>query len=579
MGVYSPGHVAVVNLYLEKTLMVNKKVEPKKTGLKTKKKVTTKASRPPVNTSSPKKNQVKKVAVKKPKPEKPTTNKAENKTLSVKRFNDISFPIVGIGASAGGLEAFEDFFAHLDPHTGMAFVVISHQHPDHNSVLPELLRRCTGMDVIQVTDQLKVKQNTVYLNPPGKQMALFNGTFHVSDPAQPRGLSLPIDFFFRSLAQDQGDKAICIILSGTGTDGTLGLRAIKGESGMAIVQQEASAKFTGMPSSALTTGLVDYMLSPDKMPEQLIRYVQGPFLSPIKSKLEIESLDNIMDKIFLQLRNRTGHDFSKYKANTTRRRIERRMNVHHINNSKDYLKYLQNNPQEGDILFKELLIGVTAFFRDIDAFIYLREKVFPDILKSKLKSNNLTFRLWVAGCASGEEAYSMAILLDECQKEANIKLEIQIFGTDLDPHAIDMARSGLYPSGIAADIPPERLKTYFTKEESSFRINKNIREMVIFAPHNIIKDPPFTKLDLLSCRNLLIYLDQDLQQKVLTLFHYSLLPQGTLFLGNSESLGSCAHLFKPVNTKLKVFTRQPYQPTPLLNKGYFDIPVSSVPCG
>ena len=534
--------------------MKSKNTEPK-----TKKKTTTKTSRPAKKTTTSKK--IKPV---KSKPSKRKTAKTKAKLSRV--FSGKSFPIVGIGASAGGLEAYEDFFAHIDPHTGMAFVVVTHQHPGHTSVLPELLRKCTSMDVVQVTDQIKVKQNCVYLNPPGKNVAIFNGIFHISDSIEPRGLNLPIDFFFRSLAQDQKDKAICIILSGTGTDGTLGLRAIKGESGMAMVQEESSAKFTGMPVSALTTGLVDYVLSPSKMPTPLIKYVKGPFLSSAAPLIKAEpSVKEVMQKIFLQLRNRTGHDFSGYKSNTTQRRIERRMNVHHIDNPKSYLQYLQQNPQEADILFKELLIGVTAFFRDPEAFKNLKEQVFPNILK--FKSQNSSLRIWVPACASGEEVYSIAILLDECQNKLDTKVDVQIFGTDLDPHAIDTARAGLYPEGIAADISKVRLKTYFDIEDSNYRIRKSIREMIIFAPQNIIKDPPFTKLDFISCRNLLIYLESDLQKKIFSLFHYSLNPTGQLFLGNSESLGSCTNLFNPINKKWKTFSRTPTEIT-ILEGGY-----------
>ena len=550
--------------------MATKKKRLKKTASKVKK-TPAKASRPIKKKTVKKAPSTKKTKAKKITPPKSEKLKTKKRSTSLLRrgFSDKSFPIVGIGASAGGLEAFEDFFAHIDPDTGMAFVVVTHQHPAHTSVLPELLRKCTSMDVIQVTDQIKVKQNCVYLNPPGKNVAIFNGTFHISDSTEPRGLSLPIDFFFRSLAQDQKDKAICIILSGTGTDGTLGLRAVKGESGMAMVQDESSAKFTGMPGSALTTGLVDYTLPSSKMPARLIKYVKGPFLSSSAPAVKLEpSLGDVMQKIFLQLRNRTGHDFSGYKSNTTRRRIERRMNVHHINNPKNYLKYLQENPQEADVLFKELLIGVTAFFRDPDAFKIIKDKIIPSILKSRLKTSSL--RLWVPGCASGEEVYSLAILFEECQNKYSTKCNIQIFGTDLDPHAIDIARMGLYPDGIAADISQNRLKTYFDKEDSNYRIRKSIREMVIFAPQNVIKDPPFTKLDFISCRNLLIYLEPHLQKKVLALFHYSLKPEGQLFLGNSESLGSSTHLFKPVNKKWKIYSRKPIQPG-LLGVGYTDV--------
>jgi two-component system, chemotaxis family, CheB/CheR fusion protein len=565
---------------MAKAKVRSKKVVPKvkkakrttstKTSRSTKKKAVKNSASAKI--TNKKKTAVKKKAVKKTQSAKPKSTPLKikkTKTQISKGFSTRSFPVVGIGASAGGLEAFEDFFAHMDPKSGIAFVVVTHQHPGHTSVLPELLRKCTSMDVVQVTDQIKVKQNCVYLNPPGKIVSIFNGKFHISESTEPRGLSLPIDYFFRSLAQDQKDKAICIILSGTGTDGTLGLRAVKGESGMAIVQEESSAKFTGMPGSALTTGLVDYILPPSKMPAQLLKYVKGPFLSSTEPAKKTESpLNRVMEKIFLQLRNRTGHDFSGYKSNTTRRRIERRMNVHHINKPKQYLQYLQDNPQEANVLFKELLIGVTAFFRDPDAFAYLREKLFPKLLKSKEEGSNL--RIWVPGCASGEEVYSLAMLFSECQSKLNTGVGVQIFGTDLDAHAIDIARAGFYPDGIAADMSPSRLKTYFDKEEGNYRIRKSIRDMVIFAPQNVIKDPPFTKLDFISCRNLLIYLESDLQRKLLSLFHYSLNHGGYLFLGNSESSGTSDHLFNLVNKKWKVYAVKSSKAS-LFGQGYVDI--------
>lgn len=394
--------------------------------------------------------------------------------------------------------------------------------------------------------------------------------FHrLTSTTEPHGLTLPIDSFFRSLARDQGVRAICIILSGTGTDGTLGLRSIKGESGMAMVQEESSAKFSGMPASAITTGLVDYVLPPSQMPEHLIKYVKGPFLSVYKPKSKAEPLlKDVMQKIFLQLRNRTGHDFSGYKANTTRRRIERRMNVHHLNDPGEYIKYMQQNAQESDLLFKELLIGVTSFFRDPDAFEVIKKKIIPDLLKSKKDDNRL--RVWVPGCASGEEVYSLAILFNECLNNSNSDMDIQIFGTDLDSHAIDTARAGLYPDGIAADMTKERLKNFFDREGSNYRIKKSIRGMVVFAPQNIIKDPPFTKLDMISCRNLLIYLEPQLQKQIFSLFHYALNPEGLLFLGNSESLGTSNHLFKPINTKWKVFSRKHAEPR-LMGGRYTDI--------
>jgi len=555
--------------------VVNKIKKVKKASSRVKKKAVKKTTRPVADTksSSTKEVKVKKNKTAKPKSAKPKTKKAikkaDRKPKVSRAFSSKNFPIVGIGASAGGLEALEEFFASLDSNTGMAFVIITHQHPKHISILDELLRKYTRMDMIPVTDRTKVRPNCVYLSRAGKNMEIFNGTIHLSDPVEPHGLTLPIDLFFRSLARDQGIRAICIILSGTGTDGTLGLRAIKGESGMAMVQDESSAKFSGMPDSALNTGLVDYTLQPSQMPEQLIKYVKGPFLTTSMTTSKPEPLlKDVMQKIFLQLRNRTGHDFSGYKTNTTRRRIERRMNIHHLNDPRDYLKYMQENTQEAELLFKELLIGVTSFFRDPEAFEAIAKSIIPDLLKSKKQDGRL--RVWVPGCASGEEVYSLAILFNQFLNNLNIDMEIQIFGTDLDSHAIDIARAGLYPVGIAADISKEHLKTYFDREGNKYRIRKNIRGMVVFAPQNIIKDPPFTKLDMISCRNLLIYLEPQLQKQIFALFHYALNPCGLLFLGNSESLGSSNHLFKPISPKWKIFSRKRVEPR-LLKGGYTDI--------
>lgn len=433
--------------------------------------------------------------------------------------------------------------------------MVTHQHPGHTSALPELIGKCTGMEVLTIKDGMPVRQNCIYLIPPGVNLSIFNKSLHLTAVAGLHDSQLPIDFFFRSLADDQKDKAIGIILSGTATDGTLGLRAIKGESGMTMVQEPKSAKFPGMPQSAIDTGLVDYILPPAKMPTQLIKYVRGPFLSSDAASIKSEtSLKNAMQKIFLQLRQRTGHDFSCYKNSTIRRRIERRMNVHHIQSPKNYAHFLQENPQESDLLFKELLIGVTSFFRDPDAYEFLAEAALPKLLTPKPESYVL--RVWVTGCASGEEAYSLAIVLREYMDKTNCHLECQIFATDLDSQAIDFARAGIYPEGIAVDINPQRLKKFFHREENGYRIRKDIREMVIFAPQNVIKDPPFTKLDLISCRNLLIYLEPDIQKKVLSLFHYALKPTGILFLGSSETIGSQSTLFRPVSKKYKVFLRE-----------------------
>jgi two-component system CheB/CheR fusion protein len=436
----------------------------------------------------------------------------------------------------------------------MAFVVITHQHPSHTSLLPELLGKITNLKVHQAADRLKVEPNHVYVNPPGGHLAILGGTLHRMETEKKEAPHLPIDYFFRSLAVDQKDKAICVVLSGTGTDGTLGLKAVKGESGMAMVQQVDSAKYAGMPSSAVATGLADYVLPAAEMPRRLLAYARGPYLAAAPFEQAPAALPDPMQKIFVLLRARSGHDFSSYKSNTILRRIERRMNLHQINEPAHYVLYLQDNPHELDFLFKELLISVTNFFRDPEAFKTLEESALPALLQSC--ADDYTFRMWVPGCATGEEVYSLAILMRECLETAKRHCDLQIFGTDLDNDAIDGARNGRYPEGISHDISPQRLERYFVRDDSTYRIRKDVREMAVFAVQNLIKDPPFTKLDLISCRNLLIYLNAELQHRLVPLFHYALKPGGLLFLGSSESIGGFGDLFEVVDKKWKIFRRK-----------------------
>lgn len=464
------------------------------------------------------------------------------------------FPIVGVGASAGGLEALEALFAELPPTPGMAFVVVTHQHPGHASLLPEILSKVASLPVTQAAHGVKLEPNHVYVSAPGGFLEIVHGTLH-QVPSEGEGSPhLPIDHFFRSLAMDQKERAICIILSGTGTDGTLGLKAIKGESGMAMVQQVQSALYAGMPSSAVATGLADYVLPASALAERLLAYGRGPYLAASPTGEPPTVSPEPMQKIFALLRTRTGHDFSGYKANTIRRRIERRMNLQQIKAPSQYLRYLQENPHELDVLFKELLISVTCFFRDKEAFESLAKLALPELFKER--PDNHALRVWVPGCATGEEVYSLAVLLRECMEATKRPFVVQLFGTDLDNEAISTAREGLYPEGIAVDISPSRLDRFFIREDGCYRIRKDIREMAIFAAQNVIKDPPFTKLDLISCRNLLIYLNAELQKRLLPLFHYALRPGGLLFLGPSETIGGCTDLFDVVDKKWKIFRRK-----------------------
>lgn len=462
------------------------------------------------------------------------------------------FPIVGIGASAGGLEAVESFLVAMPADSGMAFVLVTHLAPNHTSLLPELLQKKTPMAVLQVTDNIKVEPNHVYIIPPNKDMSILNGSLQLMDLLQPRGLNLPIDNFFRSLAQDQQNHAICIVLSGTGTDGTLGLKAIKGEAGMAMVQDEKSSQYSGMPLNAIATGLADYVLPTDKMPEKLIQYTTSVMNTSAVTKLKNNStLESALKKIFVLLRASTNHDFSLYKKNTLVRRIERRMHIHQIVDIAIYVQYLQESEKERLILFNELLIGVTSFFRDPIAFSFLKEKYLPALLEGK--SENYQLRIWVPGCSSGEEVYTIAMIAQECMEAMGCHPGIQIFGTDIDEIAIHTARAGMYPDSIAANIDSDSLQQFFTKEENSYRVKKIIREMVIFAPQNIIKDPPFSQLDLISCRNLLIYFGSELQQRLFPIFHYSLKKNGILFLGSSETTSQQNDLFTCLNRKWKFF--------------------------
>jgi len=463
---------------------------------------------------------------------------------------------VGLGASAGGLEAMERFFAHLPVDTGMAFIVVQHLDPTQKGLLPELVQRCTKMKVWQVKDAMKVRPDCVYVIPPNKDMAILHGTLHLLVPAAPRGLRLPIDFFFRHLADDQREKAVGIILSGMGADGTQGLKALKEKLGLVMVQDPRTAKYDGMPRSAIDLNIADFIAPAEELPAKLMAWVQHAAALPNGEASLAGKTLGTLEKVFILLRSHTGYDFSLYKRNTIYRRIERRMGLHQIDKIAQYVRYLQENSQELELLFKELLIGVTSFFRDPAAFDALKEKAVPALLPSRPAGH--PFRVWVPGCATGEEAYSLAIILQEAFEQAKLKgnHRIQIFATDIDKDAIERARQGAYALNIAADVSPERLARFFAKDGSHYRLNKEIRELVVFAPQNLIMDPPFTKLDLLSCRNLLIYFTPELQTKLLPLFQYALNPHGILFLGSSETVGAHTDRFSPVDGKWRIYARR-----------------------
>lgn len=464
------------------------------------------------------------------------------------------FPVVGIGASAGGLEAFKTFFQAMPPDSGMAFVLVQHLDPTHESMMVDLLAKYTAMRVVQVVDRMPVEPNTLHMIPPNKYLVIQDRELRLSEPVTRRGMRMPIDFFFRSLAEDLKERAICIILSGTGADGTLGLRAVKGEGGTALVQDPKTAQYDGMPVSAIATGIVDFVLPVEEMPKALLSYVQHAYRWEARdAPAPPEAKKDDFQSILAVLRTRTNQDFRCYKRGTLVRRVRRRMDLRQMDDYAAYLNLLRDDPSEVKMLFRDLLIGVTAFFRDPDAWRDLEEQVLVQLLAKKGPNDRL--RVWVPGCASGEEPYSLAMLIMEIQARQGTGCTVQIFASDIDESALESARTGVYPESIAADVPPERLRRFFTAEEGHYRVGKELRESVVFASQNLIGDPPFSKLDMISCRNLLIYLDASIQKRVISLFHFALNEGGYLFLGPSESIGQETDLFDALSKKWRIFRR------------------------
>ncbi len=459
--------------------------------------------------------------------------------------------IIGIGASAGGLEAIESFFKFMPADSGVAFVVIQHLSPDHKSLMAELLSKRTRMQVHRAEDGMRVERNSVYLITPNRNLRLFHSRLLLTEQNRDtRGFNLPIDIFFRSLAEDQGSKAIAIILSGTGSDGSSGIRAIKEELGMVMVQEEESAAFDGMPSSAIATGLVDYILPPEEMPDQLLSYLKHPYVNKDSASGPALGEEDGLSRIFALLRDHNKIDFTFYKPTTIVRRIERRMAVNQIHSLKEYVSFLESHAAELNSLHKDLLIGVTSFFRDPKAFDAIQYDQLPDLL-SEVGGEGL--RLWVAGCSTGEEAYSLAIACNEAMEQSGKHCVIKIFATDVDRDAVIEASNGIFAESAVADIKPELLSKYFYHKDNDFQVSRQIREMVVFAQHNLVKDPPFTNIDLISCRNLLIYLQPVLQRRVLELFNFSLNPQGILLLGSSETTGDMSDWFEPLDQKWRIY--------------------------
>ena len=461
------------------------------------------------------------------------------------------FYVVGIGASAGGLDALEKFFSEAPPDNGLAYIVIQHLSPDYKSLMADLLGKRTDMPVQVAQDGMPVEPNHVYLIPPKQSLTIFHQKLYLTD-REAGQLYLPIDIFFQSLAEDLGEKAIGVILSGTGSDGTRGIRAIKEKGGLVIVQDDLSAKFDGMPRSAIATNLVDYILPPEQMAREMFNYIQHPCLIADPAvKRNITQDDDSLSKIFALLRSSSGVDFTYYKQSTMVRRIERRMGIKQIDRLVDYLYLLHQTPVEASTLYREFLIGVTRFFRDAEAFDEIKKEVIPSIFANKQRGEAI--RVWVAGCSTGEEAYSIAILLTEYMETTGRHMDVKVFATDLDKNALDFAGKGIYPESIAADVSPENLQNYFIKSGESYMVTRRVREMVIFAKQNIITDPPFSKVDLISCRNLLIYLQPVLQKKVISAFQFALNPDGYMFLGSSETIGDSDDFFECKHSKWKIF--------------------------
>jgi two-component system CheB/CheR fusion protein len=493
----------------------------------------------------------KKTALRPKSPPRPT------KRPETKSNNSSQYPIIGVGASAGGLEAFTQLFKNLPADPGMAVVLVQHLAPAHESMLTELLSKTTTMPVKEVKDGMTVDANTVYVIPPDTEMVIFQGTLHLMPREKTRGQYMPIDSFLRSLAQDRRNNAIAVIMSGTGSDGSVGIRAVKGEGGIVFAQDE-TAKYDGMPKSAIDTGCVDFVLPPDKIAAELLRIRRHPYLTPGQpgeTAQIIPDQENDLNKIFIMLRSARGVDFASYKRSTIMRRISRRMLLQKIEGLGKYVVYLKENPSEIEILYQDILINVTSFFREPEAFDALKRSVFPSIVNKA--ADDVPVRVWVPACSTGEEAYSIAMAFVEYMDDNKISRPVQLFASDIDDIAVEKARKGIYPENISRDISPERLRRFFEKSAGGYVINKFVRDMCIFAKQNMVKDPPFSKIDLISCRNVLIYFGPELQKKAIRILFYALNPKGFLMIGPSETVGEFAGLFSVVDKKHTIYAKKP----------------------
>ena len=463
------------------------------------------------------------------------------------------FPIVGIGSSAGGLEALQKLFGAMAPDAGLAFIVAAHLDPTQKSHLSELLSRCTKMPVVQIEKSIKVEPDHVYVIAPDQELTMRGGVLRPSKPTAPRGHRHPVDYFFRSLAEDQGERAIAIILSGTGTNGSLGLRFIKAEGGIALAQDPDSAAFPGMPQSAIGTGIVDLVLPPDQMPDALLNLARQPYARQPAETLVKSTPEDQLHAVLTLVRSSTRRDFGSYRKRTLLRRIHRRMGLHRIEGLPGYIERLRSDPDEIRALAADLTINVTGFFRDPEAWGILGDKVIAPLVQQRPAGS--TIRVWVPGCSTGEEAYSIAILILEHAEAAGKTFDVRLFATDVADGVLSSARAGLYPGSISQDVVPERLERWFEAGEDTYVIRRALREAVTFAPQNLLQDPPFSRLDLVSCRNLLIYLEPDFQKRVLGLFHFALREGGHLFLGPAETIAGREDLFQSVSRKWRIFRR------------------------
>jgi two-component system, chemotaxis family, CheB/CheR fusion protein len=466
----------------------------------------------------------------------------------------VNFPIVAIGASAGGLEAFSNLLRALPADPGLALVFIPHLDPTHESAMVELLARTTRMQVYQAAEDMRVEMNSVYVLPPNCDMTISDGILYLTRRDAGRGYHMPIDTFFRSLADDQTSNAIGVILSGTASDGTLGMAAIKNSGGITFAQDYESAKYDGMPHSAVEAGVADYVLPPARIAQELVRIQSRPSDREPHDD-PFDGRDRLLKEIFRLLKTFSKVDFVDYKIATIRRRILRRMNINRVNDLGDYVKILHHNPQEIEALYRDVLINVTSFFRNPEVFDSLRAVVYPKILADRSTSDPV--RVWVPGCSTGEETYSHAISLVEMLSELRIEMPIQIFGTDLSEGAIQKARNGVYKEAISREVSEIRLRRFFHKVSGGYQISKSIRDMCVFARQNVFSDPPFSRMDLISCRNVLIYLSPILQKKVVPIFHYALKPGGFLLVGSTEGLlGAGANIFHLVERKSKIYRKR-----------------------